>query len=117
MLDSLIFHTNMVDASGSEVEGGLRTLLVGQSSASRLKIAFDTLSPSGESIAWAVRFNPDDFPGSDHLTVRRLSTTTWEIEATENDKAVLVSGVRRSQIIEGPFTMPFKALVTSPPSS
>ena len=90
---------------------------VGQSSASRLKIAFNTLSPSGESIAWAVRFNPDAFPGSDHITVTRLSTTTWEIEATSADRAVLVSGVRRTQIIEGPFTMPFKAVLTSPPAS
>ena len=116
MLDSLIFHTNMVDASGNEVSGGLRTLQVGQSSASRLKIAFNTLSPSGESIAWAVRFNPDAFPGSDHITVTRLSTTTWEIEATSADRAVLVSGVRRTQIVEGPFTMPFKAVLTSPAS-
>lgn len=116
MLDRLIFHTNVVDASGNEVEGGLRTLAVGQSSASRLKIAFNTISPSGESIAWAVRFNPDAFPGSDHLTVTRLSSTTWEIEATAADRAVLVSGVRRTQIIEGPFAMPFTALLTLPPS-
>jgi len=117
MLDSFIFHTNMVDANGNEVDGGLRTLAIGQSSASRLKIVFNTLSPSGESIAWALRFNPDTFPGSDYIRVTRLTSTTWEIEATAADRAVLGSGVRRTQILEGPFTMPFKAVLTAPPAS
>jgi hypothetical protein len=48
--------------------------------------------------------------------VTRLTSTTWGIEATAADRAVLVSGVHRSLIIEGPFTMLFKVLVTSPPS-
>jgi hypothetical protein len=61
------------------------------------------------------RFNPDGYPGSDHITVRRLSTTTWEIEATANDRAGLVSGLRRTLLIEGPFTMPFKAILALPP--
>lgn len=112
MLDSLIFHTNMVDLGGNEVAGGLRSLAIGQSSRSRLKIAFNTLSPTGESIGWSLRFNPDGYAGSDHVTVTRVTATTWEVEATAADRAVLVSGVRRTQIIEGPFTMPMKATLT-----
>lgn len=115
LLDDVWFHTNRVDTAGNEVEGGLRSLAVGQSSASRLKITFSTLGPSGEAFGWAVRFNPEGYPGSDHITVTRLSTTTWEIEATANDRAVLVSGVRRTFLSEGPFHMPFKAILTLPP--
>ena len=119
MIDNSIFHTNAVDSTGAEVSGGLYSLAVGQVSSSRLKITFNTISPSGVSIAWAVRFNPEGYPGSDHITVRRLSTTTWELEATANDRALLVSGGTRRDpgTREGPFSMPFKAIVTSPPGS
>lgn len=119
MIDNSIFHTNVVDSTGAEVSTGLRSLAVGQVSSSRLKITFNTINPSGVSIAWAVRFNPEGYPGSDHITVRRLSTTTWELEATADDRALLGSGGTRRDpgTREGPFSMPFKAIVTSPPGS
>jgi hypothetical protein len=112
MLDDVWFHLNVVDSAGNEIDGGLRSLAIGQSSESRLKVVFNTISPTGESIAWAVRFNPEGFPGSDHITVRRLSQTAWELEATPNDRAVLVSGVRKTFLSEGPFYMPFKAVLS-----
>jgi hypothetical protein len=112
MLDDVWLHSNVVDSAGNEVDGGLRSLAIGQSSAARLKMVFNTISPTGESIAWAVRFNPEGFPGSDHITVTRLSETAWQLEATPNDRAVLVSGVRKTFLSEGPFYMPFKAVLS-----
>jgi hypothetical protein len=112
LLDDFWFHSNVVDSAGNEISGGLRSLTVGQSSAARLKITFNTISPAGESVAWAVRFNPEAYPGSDHITVRRLSDNGWELEATANDRAVLVSGVHKTFLSEGPFYMPFKAVLT-----
>jgi hypothetical protein len=112
MLDDVLLHSNVVDSAGNEIAGGLRTLTIGQSSAARLKITFNTITPAGESVAWAVRFNPEAFPGSDHITVTRLSDKAWELEAAANDRAVLVSGVRKTFLSEGPFYMPFKAVLT-----
>lgn len=118
MLDSVVFHTNVVDASGNEVTGGLHSIPIAGVSRARLKIAFSTLNAAGQTIGWAVRFNPDRFPGSDHITVTRLSATTWQLEATAADRAVLVSGLERSKtlplLLEGPFAMPFRSIVTSP---
>ncbi len=94
-------------------------MTIGQVSPSRLKVTFNTINPSGVSIAWAVRFNPEAFPGSDHITARRVSTTTWELEVTASDRAILASGgTNRNPVTrEGPFSMPFKTIVTSPPGS
>jgi hypothetical protein len=115
-LTSLILRTNVVDDSGNTVDGGLRSLTVGGPEAkARLFIPFNTVYESGEAIAWALRFYPA-FPLSDHVTVRRVSETSWEIEATAADRAVLVTGVRKSQVNESPFIMPFKATLTLTPA-
>jgi len=110
-LNSLILRTNVVDENGNTVDGGLRILVVGEESDARLFIPFNTVSPTGESIAWALRFYPT-WPISDLVTVRRVSQTSWEIEATAADRAVLASGGRKLQVNESPFLMPFKATLT-----
>lgn len=113
LLDDGMIQTNVVDDSGNEVANGLLSLGVGESSRSRLKITFSTFDPAtGETWGWAVRFNPEYYPGSDHVTVTRTSQSTWDIEALPTDRAVLASGVRRTLIHEGPFFMPFKITVT-----
>lgn len=42
-LQSFWIHTNVVDATGNEVNGGLTTIPVGGSSKARLKVVFDTI--------------------------------------------------------------------------
>lgn len=115
-LDHVLLHTNVVDASGVEVAGGLTSIPVGGTSASRLKIAFNRLNSTGQTVQWAVRFNPEDYPGSDHVTVRHTSTAVWEVEAVATDRAMLPSSlfrVKNSDQLEGPFYMPFKLTIVA----
>ena len=116
-LDDVILHTNVVDASGAPVNGGLKSVPVGGATDARLKVAFNRLNNSGQTVQWAVRFNNVDYPGSDLITVRHVSSNTWEIEAYATDRALLPSSISKkhgSDQIDGPFTMPFKATVVSP---
>ena len=116
-LDSVLVQTNVVDASGAEVSNGLLSIPVGGSSHARLKIAFNTLNATGQTVLWAVRFNPETYPGSDHVTVTRTAANTWEVEAMGSDRALLVSSILRkngSELQEGPFFMPFRITVVSP---
>jgi len=99
------------------VGNGLLGIPVGGTSPSLLKIAFNRLNYLGQTVQWAVRFNPVDYPGSDLITVRRLSTTTWEIEGTATDHALLFSTIARvknADRSESPFYMPFMLTVVSP---
>lgn len=115
-LDHVSLHTNVVDANGVEVAGGLASIPVGGTSASRLRIAFNRLNATGQTVQWAVRFNPEDYPGSDHVTVRHISTAAWEVEAFANDRAMLPSSlfrVKNSDQMEGPFYMPFKLTIVA----
>jgi hypothetical protein len=117
-LDSVIVQTNVVDATGAEVANGLESIPVGGTSAARLRIAWNRLNYLGQTVQWAVRFNPELYPGSDHVTVRRLSTSTWEIEAFPTDRAILASNIFRKKGTdeqEGPFFMPFKITVVVSP--
>lgn len=115
-VDSVIVQTNVVDASGAEVAEGLRSIPIGGTSAARVKVAWNRLNSLGETVQWAVRFNPEYYPGSDHVTVRRTATNTWEVEAYSSDRALLVSNILRkrgSGQQEGPFHMPFQMRVVS----
>jgi hypothetical protein len=116
-IDDIVVHTNVVDVSGAPAAGGLKGILVGASSNARLKVAFNRLNASGQTVQWAVRFNPTDYPESDFVTVRRLSANTWEVEAMPTDRALLASNIYRQRgtdQIEGPFVIPFKMIVVSP---
>ena len=116
-LDDVVVHTNVVDASGAPVSGGLKSIPIGGSSDARLKVAFNRLNTSGQTVLWAVRFNPVDYPGSDLITVHHVSSNTWEVEAYAADRALLASNIlhqRGSDQSEGPFAMPFKLTIVSP---
>lgn len=116
-MDDILVHTNVVDAAGAPAAGGLKAIPVGASSHARLKIAFNRLNASGQTVQWAVRFNPTDYPESDFVTVHHLSANTWEIEAVPTDRALLASNIYRqrgSTQIEGPLAMPLKMTVMSP---
>ena len=111
------FHTNVIDpGSGGEAAYGLMSIPVGATWPSRLKIAFNTVSARGEETAWAVRFNPRDYPPSDHVLVTRTSTNSWEVFATTAERAMLVSVCcgQKSPMNEGLYAMPFRLLVTTP---
>lgn len=115
-LDDVVVHTNVVDASGAEVTGGLTSIPVGASGVSRLKVAFNRLNAAGQTVQWAVRFNPEDYTGSDHVTARHTSLNTWEVEGYGTDRSVLESylaRVRNSTQLEGPFYMPFKIVIVA----
>ena len=112
-----LFHTNVIDpATGGEASNGLLSIPVGTTWRSRLKIAFDTTGPNAERIQWAVRFNPRDYYPSDHVSVVRTSTTTWEIFATDAERAMLVSTCcrQRGTTNEGLYVMPFRIQVSTP---
>jgi hypothetical protein len=116
-LDDVIVQTNVVDASGAEVPNGLKAIPVGGTSDARVKVGWNRLNYLGQTVQWAIRFNPEFYPGSDHVTVHRVSTTTWEIEAFPSDRALLPSNIFRKKQTdqqEGPFFMPFKIIVVSP---
>jgi len=112
-----LWHTNVIDpATGGEATNGVLSIPVGATWRSRLKIAFDTVGPNGERIQWAVRFNPRDYYPSDHVSVLRTSASTWEIFATEAERAMLVSTCCRQKgnTNEGLYVMPFRIHVTTP---
>ena len=116
-VDDIVVHTNVVDVSGAPAAGGLKSIPVGAFSNARLKVAFNRLNASGQTVQWAVRFNPADYPESDFVTVRHLSTNAWEVEALATDRALLASNIYRKRgtdQIEGPFAMAFKMTVVSP---
>ena len=111
------FHTNVIDpATGGEAANGVLSIPVGSTWRSRLKIAFDTTGANGERIQWAVRFNPRDYYPSDHISVFRSSLSTWEVFATEAERAMLVSVCCRQKgyTNEGLYVMPFRVHVTTP---
>jgi hypothetical protein len=112
-----LFHTNVIDpATGGEASNGVLSIPVGATWRSRLKIAFDTVNSAGERIQWAVRFNPRDYYPSDHISVFRSSATSWEVFATDSERAMLVSTCcrQRGTTNEGLYSMPFRLHVTMP---
>ena len=113
---SSVFHTNVVNPStGDLAANGLLTIPIGATWPSRLKVGFTTTNASGTSVAWAVRYNPTDYPGSDLLHVTRIDATSWDVEASATDRARLVSFISKRQggnIDEGVYSMPFRVRVT-----
>ncbi|MBA2303435.1 MAG: hypothetical protein H0W08_12460 [Acidobacteria bacterium] len=112
-----LFHTNVIDpVTGGEATNGLSSIPVGATWPSRLKVAFDTIASDGKVIQWAVRFNPRDYPPSDHVSVLRTSLTSWEIFATDEERAMLVSTCCRQKgnTNEGLYAMPFRLHVSTP---
>jgi len=108
------FHTNVIDpATNGEAALGLRSIPLGGTWRARLKVAFNTVNASGQTIQWAVRFNPRDYPPSDHISVTRTATRQWVLWATSAEQAMLVSVCckQRSETNEGLYNMPFTVVV------
>jgi len=104
--------TNALAADGTALPDGFRSIAVGQSVRARYKLNFD--DPSGRALRWTVRFNSAVYPGSTDVTVTRVDTNTWIVEATDADVAELVStptSGRAVTISEGFYTMPFRITV------
>jgi hypothetical protein len=104
-------HTNVIDpATGKEAADGLRSIPLGATWRARLNIAFNTTGPAGETIRWAVRFNPRDYYPSDHIWVTRTASDTWELYSTSAERAMLVSVCCRQKgyTNEGLYVMPFR---------
>jgi hypothetical protein len=109
-----VIHTNVVDpATGLEASLGLRSVPVGATWPSRLRIAFNTVNASGQTVQWAVRFNPRDYAPSNHIFVTRTGTKEWVLYATSAEHAMLVSVCcrQRSYTNEGLYVMPFRVVV------
>lgn len=113
----LIFQNNTIDPStGEEANDGLRSIPVGQTWRSRLKVAFSTINQQGETLPWAVRFNPRDYAPSDHIWATRTGLNSWVLFATEAERAMLVSPApcchQRGHTNEGLYVMPFRLAVS-----
>lgn len=110
-----LIHTNVIDPNtGDLAQYGLRSIPVGATWPARLKIAFNTIGASGETIQWAVRFNPANYAPSDHIRVIRIGVKEWVLYATAAERAMLVSVCcrQRGTTNEGLYVMPFQILVT-----
>jgi hypothetical protein len=113
----LVFQNNTIDpATGEEARNGLRSIPVGQTWRSRLKVAFNTVNQQGENIAWGVRFNPRDYAPSDHIWATRTGLNSWVLFATEAERAMLVSPPpcchQKGRTNEGLYVMPFRVAIT-----
>ena len=116
LLNEVVMTTNVVNPLGQDAEGGLTSIPIGGTSQSKVKIAFNRLNAVGQLIQWAVRFNPVDYPGSDFVTINRVSANEWVVEAIADDRAMLESKISRkhgSELREGPFSMPFRLTIVS----
>ncbi len=106
-----VIHTNVIDPNtGNEASLGLRSVPVGATWPSRLKIGFNTLNAAGQVVQWSVRFNPRDYAPSDHIRVTRTGLKQWVLYATAAERAMLVSTCckQRGLTNEGLYVMPFR---------
>ena len=69
-------------------------------------------------VRYTIRFDPEDYSPSTYVDVTRLALNEWEIAATEQHRAQLVSpdtpGGKREPTDEGLYQMPFRIRVTVP---
>jgi hypothetical protein len=110
------FHinTNVIDpGTRDQAELGLRSIPIGATWKSRIKAGWNYAD-----VLFNIRFNPDNFPGSDYVDVTRTGDKAWTIEALPWQRARLVSpGVGKGQPApndEGTYYMPFRIEFTVP---
>ena len=115
-LEQFHLNTNVLDANGQELSGGLTALLPGESRPARIK-AYWT---DQYGVSYTIRFNVAAYPGTTNVTATRDSANQWTIEAAEWDIAQLVSPPESSRgkptgpTDEGFYHMPFKITFTVP---
>ena len=102
-----------VDDAGRDLSNGFYGIAIGQSA--RARYWFNFSDPLGRDLLWTVRFAPANYPGSSWLTVTRVGSNTWTIEATTADVATLESATTAGKTVkvhEGFYRLPFKITVT-----
>jgi hypothetical protein len=108
-------QSNVVDADGAEVDGGLFSIplsIQNTSAETRLKIGFR--HPADTTLGWQLSFSATQYAGATHATVTRTGACTWVFEAGADDLAGLwsfgtIGGKGKSvRIDEGTFRMPVK---------
>jgi hypothetical protein len=115
-LEQFHLNTNVLDLNGQEVDGGLSSLLPGESRPARIK-AYWT---DQYGVSYTIRFNAAAYLGSTNVTATRDSANQWTIEAAEWDIAQLVSPPESSKgkptgpTDEGFYHMPFRITFTVP---
>lgn len=121
----VVMQTNVVDIDGVEVPNGLLGFAPGTSSYARFFVSFE--DPGGRDFHWSAIFNPNEYPGSNHVKVSRLDPCTWTIHATVtgadgNGSTGARAGLRAWSVRkgkngnsdEGLFSMPFAMTFTAP---
>jgi hypothetical protein len=115
-LEQFHLNTNVLDANGQELSGGLNDLIPGETRQARIK-AYWT---DQYGVSYTIRFNAAAYLGSTNVTVTRDTANQWTIEAFDWDIAQLVSPPERSTgkptgpTDEGFYHMPFKITFTVP---
>lgn len=114
-------RTNVVDALGNELKGGLLALPCEVTHNSRMLITFTNATDTqAATVSMTLRWYPEAFDGSNFVKITRSSRSVFTIEAAEDEaKAVLmgaqlVRGKLQNTRTEGVFDMPFKLQVTVP---
>jgi hypothetical protein len=109
-VDLIEVQSNVVDGpQGNEVTGGLLTIPVGENRWARFNMAIT----DDQGINYLLRFNSLDDPGSSAVKVTRTASCTW-VFTDDGAQALLKSGVRRSLLKEGLFTLPFEMTFDAP---
>ncbi len=115
--NGVLLQTNAVlPGTDTEAPNGLRSIPVGETWPSRMKLGFNVTSPDGTDLVWGDRFTPTDFPGSTHVKVTRTTETEWIVEATTSDIAYVRSTADRrhgGEVFEGLYHLPFRMKVTA----
>jgi hypothetical protein len=112
-LMDLDINTNVIDpATHVEAANGALSIPVGATWQTRIKGAWN----DSYGVGWAIRFNPDTYPGSHYAWVTRTSDKQWILYATDREVARLVTNGERHSgpVNEGWYLMPFEITVTLP---
>lgn len=115
-LEQFHLNTNVLDANGQELSGGLTALIPGETRQARIK-AYWT---DQYGVSYTIRFNAAGYPGSTNVAVTRDGANQWTVEAFDWNIAQLVSppesstGKPTGPTDEGFYHMPFKITFTVP---
>ena len=106
-------QSNVVDANGNEIDGGLFSIRVGDTAQTRFKIGFR--HPENPTIAWALTFSVAQYSGATNAPVRRTDACTWVFETNATDHQAGLWSVgqiggkgKTVRIDEGLFHVPTK---------
>jgi hypothetical protein len=107
-------QSNVVDANGNEINGGLFSIQVGNTAAqTRFRIGFR--HPENPAIAWTLIFSVAQYSGATNASVKRTAACTWVFETNATDHLAglwsvgQIGGKGKSvRIDEGLFRVPTK---------